>query len=404
MSSSNSDGDNTDSLSDDSDDEFYDLISVGCVMVVSEWLKYVDKEPCRTSSHTGYKWVIEVLNGHEVRCHEQFRMEKHVFKKLLETLTSTYGLKEGGEIPLLEALAMFLITLGHGFTNRMVQERFQHSGETVSRWFGIILEAISRMATDLISPSDPEFKRVPKKIKDDNRYWPYFKDCIGAIDGTHVPVVVPRERQVPYIGRKGITTQNIMVVCDFNMCFTFAWAGWEGATHDARIFMEALRIPTLKFPHPPTGKYYLVDSGYPQMKGYLGPYRGERYHLPDFRRGSQPRGKKEIFNHRHSSLRCTIERTFGVWKNRWRMIRQIHNFPLEKQVQVVIASMALHNFIRIHSMMDVEFQPYDDDEELLPQTDDGRTSMEETIVQENVTRAREMDDERETIANLLMSI
>ncbi|CAL8148913.1 unnamed protein product [Prunus armeniaca] len=61
--------------------------------------------------------------------------------------------------------------------------------------------------------------------------------------------------------------------------------------------------------------------------------------------------------------------------------------------------MALHNFIRIHSMTDVEFPPYDDDDELLPQTDDGRTSMEETIIQENVTCAREMDDERETIAN-----
>ena len=60
------------------------------------------------------------------------------------------------------------------------------------------------------------------------------------------------------------------------------------------------------------GKYYLVDAGYPQIKGYLGPYKGEQYHLPDFRRRSQPRGKKEIFNHMHSSLRCTIERTFGV--------------------------------------------------------------------------------------------
>ncbi|MBA0670820.1 hypothetical protein Goklo_024111, partial [Gossypium klotzschianum] len=32
------------------------------------------------------------------------------------------------------------------------------------------------------------------------------------------------------------------------------------------------------------GKYYLVNSGYPKMKGYLGPYRGQGYHLPDFRR------------------------------------------------------------------------------------------------------------------------
>ena len=46
------------------------------------------------------------------------------------------------------------------------------------------------------------------------------------------------------------------------------------------------------------------------------PYKGERYHLPDFRRGSQPMGMHEIFNHAHSSLRCTIGRTFGVWKNK----------------------------------------------------------------------------------------
>ena len=50
------------------------------------------------------------------------------------------------------------------------------------------------------------------------------------------------------------------------------------------------------------------------MKGYLGPYRGQRYHLPDFRRGRPISGKEEIFNHSHSSLRSVIERTFGVLK------------------------------------------------------------------------------------------
>jgi hypothetical protein len=59
-------------------------------------------------------------------------------------------------------------------------------------------------------------------------------------------------------------------------------------------------------------KYYLADVGYPRMKRYMGPYKRERYHLLDFRRESQPRGMHEIFNYAHSSLRCTIERTFGV--------------------------------------------------------------------------------------------
>jgi hypothetical protein len=27
------------------------------------------------------------------------------------------------------------------------------------------------------------------------------------------------------------------------------------------------------------GKYYLVDAGYPNEYGYLGPYKGERYHF-----------------------------------------------------------------------------------------------------------------------------
>jgi hypothetical protein len=31
------------------------------------------------------------------------------------------------------------------------------------------------------------------------------------------------------------------------------------------------------------GKFYLVDLGYPNQKGYLAPYKGVKYHLPEFR-------------------------------------------------------------------------------------------------------------------------
>jgi hypothetical protein len=60
------------------------------------------------------------------------------------------------------------------------------------------------------------------------------------------------------------------------------------------------------------GKYYLVGAEYPHMKGNVGPYKGEQNHLLDFRHRSQSKGMHEIFNHAHSSLRCTIERTFKV--------------------------------------------------------------------------------------------
>lgn len=39
-----------------------------------------------------------------------------------------------------------------------------------------------------------------------------------------------------------------MVTCDFYMCFTFVYAGWEGTAHDVRIFISALRNNDLNFP------------------------------------------------------------------------------------------------------------------------------------------------------------
>jgi hypothetical protein len=33
------------------------------------------------------------------------------------------------------------------------------------------------------------------------------------------------------------------------------------------------------------GKFYLIDSGYPNRHGYLAPYKGTKYHLLEFHQG-----------------------------------------------------------------------------------------------------------------------
>ena len=104
-----------------------------------------------------------------------------------------------------------------------------------------------------------------------------------------------------------------------------------------------------------TSKYYLVDVGYPNEYDYLGPYKGERYHLEDFRRRGQPRNRQEVFDRAHSSLRNVLERSFGVWKQRWRILQNMHVYPYKTQVEIVVASMALHNYIRRRSHDDIAF-------------------------------------------------
>ena len=69
----------------------------------------------------------------------------------------------------------------------------------------------------------------------------------------HIPASISPKDQIPFIGRKGIPTQNVMAVCDFDMQFTYACAGWEGSAHDTRIFNSVIHNSDLKFPMPPPG-------------------------------------------------------------------------------------------------------------------------------------------------------
>ena len=142
-----------------------------------------------------------------------------------------------------------------------------------------------------------------------------MQNCVGAIDGMHVSTYMPSSKQIPHRGRKTIVTQNVLCACSFDMLFTFIISGWEGTANDSQIFMSAVTNTEYRFPNPPEGKYYIVDSSFTNMHGYLTLYRGERYHLQDYQgRGRQSKTSKELFNYHHSSLQNVIEHCFGVVK------------------------------------------------------------------------------------------
>ena len=98
------------------------------------------------------------------------------------------------------------------------------------------------------------------------------------------------------------------------------------------------------------GKYYLVDSGYPMRKGFLAPYKGERYHIGEFRPSEVLHHPDERFSYPHSSLRSVIERTFEVWKNKWKILRNMPPFHRRTQNLIIVTTMVLHNFVRAHKI------------------------------------------------------
>ncbi|XP_076952223.1 uncharacterized protein LOC143625891 [Bidens hawaiensis] len=190
----------------------------------------------------------------------------------------------------------------------------------------------------------PTSDTVQKQIQEKRRFYPFFKDCIGAIDGTHIRVKVPSKDAPRYQGRKGYPTINVLAACTFDLNFTYVLSGWEGTTSNSRVLKDALtREDKL---NTPDGKFYLVDGGLPLKSTLIAPYRGVRYHLKEYSKRA-PQNPRELFNLQHASLRNSIERAFGVLKRRFPIIRSTTEpfYSCETQSQIFLACCILHNYL-----------------------------------------------------------
>ncbi|KAK2421380.1 hypothetical protein QL285_032017 [Trifolium repens] len=302
------------------------------------------KQPSRGLSHMKCEFMTEVLNGHDDFCREMLRMDRHVFQKLCGILRQRAMLRDTSGVMIEEQLAIFLNVIGHNERNRVIQERFQHSGETISRHFNNVLKAIKSLSREFLQL--PEHTTSPK-IRNSSRFYPYFKDCIGVIDGMHIPAHVPAKDQSRFRNKKGILSQNVLAACTFDLQFIFIYPGWEGSVSDSRVLRAVLDDPDQNFPQIPQGKYYLVDQGYLNTEGFIAPFHGVRYQPFEFRGANQlPRNAKELFNHRHCFLRNTILRSFNVLKTRFPILKLAPQYSFQIQRDIVIAACVLHNFIR----------------------------------------------------------
>jgi hypothetical protein len=137
-----------------------------------------ERTPIHTSILIGKKHVEELLEGHKVQTRQEFRTEKENFCKLVEVLHDSNLLANNREVSVEEQLALFLFFLSTNASNRSVQERFQHSGEIVSRYFNTVLEAILSLSLRLIQLLSIN---TPIQISSKPKFMPYFKVTSGII-------------------------------------------------------------------------------------------------------------------------------------------------------------------------------------------------------------------------------
>jgi hypothetical protein len=138
--------------------------------------KYLNKEPRSIPEQSWIEWVNEQLINRK-RCYKMFRMYPDVHEQL-HTL------------------------LGGPQSFRQVENYFSRSTETIQRKFHMVLNCLYKLGKDNIKPIDRSFTDVHPRLQDAH-FWPHFKDSIGAIDGSHIPIEVPTVEEVNHTGRRG---------------------------------------------------------------------------------------------------------------------------------------------------------------------------------------------------------
>jgi hypothetical protein len=169
-----------------------------------------------------------------------------------------------------EQAAIFLYMSVTGLRCRHVGERFQHALGTISGYFVDTLNTVCSPQfyckyVHLPSSHDDVLHHISGNPKRD----PYFKDCLGALDGTYIDACPAAEDRDTARNRKGRVTQNVLAAVSFDMKFHYIVAGHDGSTSDATMLEEA-RLAD--FPVP-VGKCYLGDAGCTGSESCLVPYR-----------------------------------------------------------------------------------------------------------------------------------
>ena len=162
-----------------------------------------------------------------------------------------------------------------------------------------------------------------------------FPRVIGAIDGSLIPIRAPYSEEHLYVCHKGFHAVNAMAVCNSNLSFTNFVCKWHGSVHDSAVFNGSMLHVHLENGGGRDG-WLLGVRGYGIQPYLMTPLRPD-----DLITAGQSRYQKL-----HTKTRNTIERSFGLWKARFRCVDKSGGclqFDPTHCCNIVTATPVLHN-------------------------------------------------------------
>jgi hypothetical protein len=231
-------------------------------------------------------------------------MLKPTLLKLRDFLLAHTILRGSRGVDIEEKLGIFLYIVSKGASQSDASEFFDRLKATISICFDQVLRAMVILHAHEVQLPGPDNPEGFQRIQQSKKYFPFFKGCIGAIDGTHIYISLSERGKGDTILKSQRRKDAKRPCCMYfrpPALLRFSWLALT--TQDSYKTLSTRNVFSI-----PPGKFYLADAGYSCRWPFLVPYHGIRYHLREQNLSNlRSQNKEEPSNLRHSSLRNAIE-------------------------------------------------------------------------------------------------
>ena len=295
-----------------------------------------------------HEHLLGELNREDQKSFKNFvRVPPQLFEEMVTRLTpylqkKVTQMRDPLPVALKVAVTLRFMATGTSFVD--LHYNFRVSISAISAFLPEVCNAIIRIYR-------PELLKLPKtpaewkKVSDGfARKWNY-NNCIGAIDGKHIPIRKPVGGGSYYFNYKKFHSIILLAVCDASYKFLFVNVGAAGSAGDAGTWLNSslhgyLEAGTAGLPEPEpmphddvAVPYHLVGDDAFALKTYLMKPYSHRTQVPEER----------IFSYRLSRARRTIENAFGLLQNRLRVFGVPLYVQPRKAMRITLCGCVLHN-------------------------------------------------------------
>ncbi|XP_018303600.1 putative nuclease HARBI1 [Mycetomoellerius zeteki] len=209
---------------------------------------------------------------------------------------------------------------------------------SISSVFRIIRRVINWLVTlvpeVIVWPEGNNITKVSRKFEEIAD----IRNCVGAIDGSHIFINKPEENGREYFNRKQCYSILLQAVTDSKMKFTNIYCGDPGSFHDVRMLRRSELFQVAEQEREnifPNNTFLLGDKGYNGI--------AKKWIVSPFKDNGNLTIEHVEFNRKISATRVVVERAFGILKGRFRQLQKLPLYDTHFMTWIIIACCVLHN-------------------------------------------------------------